>query len=447
MQHILTGCGGTPGGGDTRRVLVKALREMEAAVPLTTQEHVQHNRAYRKVIYEARMRLQAGDAATLDEQRWRHLERVLAGCVPEFGRNEEVGVRRQMVRNVVAAVQRVQEEAARAVEKWQAVQRGAVERRKEAERIREVLRTVCLAWREVADRRQARSVAWGGRAGDTVGGGWLSGREGVRDERHPCTLGSQKAKTHTSQVHGARVGGRDPYKETGVYATAQEVKGSRMLREQPRSAVPAGSQARMLMTWLRLTGGPEKARRLRDRKAWEGKRPREERVAWVRGEQEEHTEWGPTSKDGGRLRSRVHTAEEQGTEAMSRAFAQANAAWHRRGDRVAGNVGGQQGGTGAGAGEGDRVYTHREGWKGAETQEQTNEEVRGGQEAGDVGEGEGGEGERSAQGREWQGETEEGHEGRVGRWIDEMRRQARADPRRASWRGGERQGGGEEGEN
>ena len=101
-----------------------------------------------------------------------------------------------------------------------------------------------------------------------------------------------------------------------------------MLSEQPRSAVPAGSQARMLMTWLRLTGGPEKARRLRDRRAWEGKRPREERLEWVREEREEHTKRGPTSEEGGRLRSRVHTAEEQGTEAMRRAFAQANAAWH-----------------------------------------------------------------------------------------------------------------------
>ena len=80
LQHILTGCAGTPRGGTTRDVLVRALRDMEAAVPLTTPVHITHNRAFRKAIHEARLRLEAGDEAALPEERWRHLERVLAGC-------------------------------------------------------------------------------------------------------------------------------------------------------------------------------------------------------------------------------------------------------------------------------------------------------------------------------------------------------------------------------
>ena len=78
--------------------------------------------------------------------------------MPEFGRHEETAARQRMVQEVVAAVQLVQGEVAGAVRRWQEVQRGALERRREGERLREVLRTVCLAWREEADGRQARSV-------------------------------------------------------------------------------------------------------------------------------------------------------------------------------------------------------------------------------------------------------------------------------------------------
>ena len=48
------------------------------------------------------------------------------------------------------------------------------------------------------------------------------------------------------------------------------------------------------------------------------------------------TEGGATSREDGRLWSRAHTAEWQGSVAMQRLFAQANASGHSRGDRVAG---------------------------------------------------------------------------------------------------------------
>ena len=180
-----------------------------------------------------------------------------------------------MVGEVVAAVQKAQSEVASAVDRWHEAHRGALERRKESGRLREVLRTVLLAWREEADGRQTRSASKGaGRGGDT-GSAWLSGRDKPRAERHPIhILQSQKETMHTRQVDGGRRKGRDPYKETGVYATSAEIKGMRLPREPAQSAVPVGSQARLLMMWVRLTGGPEKARRWRDRRAWEGKRPR-----------------------------------------------------------------------------------------------------------------------------------------------------------------------------
>ena len=47
-------------------------------MPMEGKEEVQCNREFSKVIHEAKMRLQAGDAAALSEQRWQRLEEVLA---------------------------------------------------------------------------------------------------------------------------------------------------------------------------------------------------------------------------------------------------------------------------------------------------------------------------------------------------------------------------------
>ena len=116
LQHILTGCAGLREGGKVRAAMVEALRGMEEAVPLEGTGSVPHNRAFRKVVHEARMCLQAGDVAALSEQRWARLEEVIAGCVPDFGRHKGEKERRAMVRAVVGAVQQVQGEVAWAVE-------------------------------------------------------------------------------------------------------------------------------------------------------------------------------------------------------------------------------------------------------------------------------------------------------------------------------------------
>ena len=65
---------------------MEALCKMEKAVPMEGKKGVQHNREFRKVIHEAKTRLQVADTAALSEQRWQRLEEVLAGCVPDFGR-------------------------------------------------------------------------------------------------------------------------------------------------------------------------------------------------------------------------------------------------------------------------------------------------------------------------------------------------------------------------
>ena len=63
----------------------------------------------------------------------------------------------------------------------------------------------------------------------------------------------------------------------------------------------------------------------------------------------------------------IHTAEEQGTEAMVRLFAQANADQHNRGDRVAGQRRGRDEGSVVGDGGEARKYRYREMWKGSES--------------------------------------------------------------------------------
>ena len=362
LQHVLTGCRGLKEGGKVREAIGAALRDMEEAVPITGAESARHNRSYRKVVHEARTLLQAGDAADLSEQKWRRLEAVIAGCVPDFGRHAEARERRDMVRAVIAAVQTAQVEVMQAIEEWQEGQRKALERRRESERLREVLRTVCLAWREEADGRQAKGKAGQkGRGGDR-GCMWLSGRGIPLKEGHPKMLVSQ-ATTHISQVGGARKQGRDPYGE--VFAKAGEVKYMCTFREEARSAVPPGSQARLLMTWARLTGGPEAARRRRDRKAWEGAPPSTERMERVRKVREEIARGGRGGEDGGRPISRVHTAERQGTEAMRRLFAQANAGQHGRGDRLAGMARAREGNAESVQAQGGRRHKYRRGWAGA----------------------------------------------------------------------------------
>ena len=117
--------------------------------------------------------------------------------MPDFGRQAERKERKQMVATVIEAVQQAQGAALEAIDRWQSAQRGALERRRESGRLREVMRTILLAWREEADSRQASSAAPAKGRGETRGCSWLPGQGRPRKERHPSTLKSQ-VTTHTS---------------------------------------------------------------------------------------------------------------------------------------------------------------------------------------------------------------------------------------------------------
>ena len=118
----------------------------------------------------------------------------------------------------------------------------------------------------------------------------------------------------------------------------------------------AGSQARVFLTWMRLTGGPAFLRERRDKRDWEGRPPtkdstsvaitrrradwvQEQGAAGIRSGEERTTitlapPHAPTTLtrtwQGEAVRSRAHTAQHQYSERARRLFAEANAHTHER---------------------------------------------------------------------------------------------------------------------
>ena len=79
--------------------------------------------------------------------------------MPDFAREESTPAeRRELIQDVVAALQTVHGRAVSAVQAWQAAHRHEIERRRDQERCRELMRLVVRAWREEADGRHARSM-------------------------------------------------------------------------------------------------------------------------------------------------------------------------------------------------------------------------------------------------------------------------------------------------
>ena len=104
------------------------------------------------------MALEASDQAVLTDERWRQVDAVLAAFVPDLAREGSTPVeRKEIIWDVVLALQTVHGRAESAVQAWQATHRHELERRREQERYRGLLRTVMRAWREEADGRCARS--------------------------------------------------------------------------------------------------------------------------------------------------------------------------------------------------------------------------------------------------------------------------------------------------
>ena len=141
---------------------------------------------------------------------------------------------------------------------------------------------------------------------------------------------------HISSITGEERIGKDPYDEGATFANAAESKYLRSRRGKRESAVPAGSQARIFLTWMRLTGGPAFLRERRDKRNWEGQPPGKDRLQAL----EAALSRAGLNTDSDRvwsgegIGSRAHTAKRQHTEKARRLFAEANASTHEREARV-----------------------------------------------------------------------------------------------------------------
>ena len=194
----------------------------------------------------ARAALEAAAQVVLSEAQWRHVDDVLAAFVPDFGREQSEAERGELIKAVVQALTVLHGRAAGTVQAWQGAHRHELERRRNQEKYRGLLRTVVRAWREEADGRKAktlRSVAL---------------RPGVERGAHPARMDTDTLSTMCSSQ---RVSGRGAGEEL-----QQDLRKELLRRERKcesgsgvlpvaRSAVPAGTRARLLLTYIRLVEG------------------------------------------------------------------------------------------------------------------------------------------------------------------------------------------------
>ena len=221
LRHVMCACTGTEGRTGRVEGLIVALDGLVEAVP----ERVDTG-AFHQVTRAARAALDATDLAVLTDAQWAHVDSVLAAFLPDFARELSTEAeRRDMIKEVVGALLVVHGRAASLVGSWKQTHRHELERRRQQERCRGLMRTVMRAWREEADGRRARSLRVAVPAGTLVERGRHAGRLGSGD-----------------------------YLPVG------------------RSAVPAGSRARLLLTYVRLVeGGRLRRRRLLCVEDWEAR--------------------------------------------------------------------------------------------------------------------------------------------------------------------------------
>ena len=210
---------------------------------------------------EVRAALEASDQGRLTEARWKQVDAVLAAFVPDFAREGSTpAARKELIQAVVEALQRVHGRAEGAVREWQAAQRHELERRRDQERFRGLLRTVVRAWREQADGRCARSMRVSLPAGQLVVQGAPAGRLGT--DCLPTvhtTVQPSKPTAHQERVEGKAAAEARLHRE--MMAREVRCEGGNGVLPMARSAVPAGTQARLLLTYIRLVEGGRLRRR------------------------------------------------------------------------------------------------------------------------------------------------------------------------------------------
>ena len=169
------------------------------------------------------------------KSQWRHVDDVLAAFVPDFGREQSEAERGELIKAVVQALTVLHGRAAGTVQAWQGAHRHELERRRNQEKYRGLLRTVVRAWREEADGRKAKTLRS------------AALRPGVERGAHPARMDTDTLSTMCSSQ---RVSGRGAGEEL-----QQDLRKELLRRERKcesgsgvlpvaRSAVPAGTRAR-----------------------------------------------------------------------------------------------------------------------------------------------------------------------------------------------------------
>ena len=121
LRHVLGECSGLPDRAQRVEGLVEALSKMGEAVPDRAD-----TADFLKLTRDARAALNASDQGTLTEEQWGQVDRVLAACVPDFAREESTPAeRRELIQDVVAALQTVHGRAVSAVQAWHTATRSS----------------------------------------------------------------------------------------------------------------------------------------------------------------------------------------------------------------------------------------------------------------------------------------------------------------------------------
>ena len=250
LRHVLGECPGLPDRARRVEGLVVALGEVAEAVPRRTD-----TAAFLQLTRAARVALEASDQAVLTEERWRQVDAVLAAFVPDLAREGSTPVeRKEIIWDVVLALQTVHGRAESAVQAWQATHRHELERRREQERYRGLLRTVMRAWREEADGRCARSKRVALPTSQQVTQGAPAGRLGA-DYLPTTHTTMQPRKPTKKEVDEEGEATAEARLHDEMMARELKCEGGSGVLPVARSAVPAGTQARLLLTYARLVEG------------------------------------------------------------------------------------------------------------------------------------------------------------------------------------------------
>ena len=257
LRHVLVECTGLPDRSRRVEGLVVALDKVVDALPQRGD-----TARFHQLTCAARAALEASDTAVLTEAQWRHVDDVLAAFVPDFARTDSTPAeRRALVKDVVSALQTVHGRAAGVVRDWQAAHRIELERRRDQEKYRGLLRTVVRAWREESDGRHARSLRVALPKGQLVAVGGDAGRLGAGDSlptahvpwRPPGLELRIAMRAGEDEKRDSLCAQRKEYERRGHGMDGAPAEGM--------SAVPAGSLARLLLTYARLVEGGRLQRR------------------------------------------------------------------------------------------------------------------------------------------------------------------------------------------